>query len=156
MQPYGNKPQPCKFGMDCKFYKQGKCRNYHDANMNGPNNGPKGNPNSGGYGNPKYGGYGNPHKEGYGHQDRHSNGPNNRPQNDGSNAFCKFFQWGECNKPKCNKLHGFTRNNNISRIMYTQDMPIHPSAALGLFSKSGTNYFALRNGNKISFYLYKL
>ena len=177
MQPRG--PQkPCKFGLKCNKYQQGTCTYLHDVQQQGSYGG-QGYPNQGGRGGNNYvpddyrqgggmgqGGYSNSGGRGNGpcqnpKQPPHNpypkpnQNPNSQKPQDPIFNFCKFFQTGECNKgPNCKKLHQYTMNDSVKRMMIEQNIPRHPSASLGMFTNGEQNFFCLKENKDVIFFQY--
>lgn len=195
--------RPCKFGQNCRDFKNGNCTFLHDNNSFGSNPNPFGGSGFGGRGgrggdrdrnnyNSDYnpGGFGGrggrggrgdggnynsnvPYDYntggglggrggrgqdsyqqqgggGYNQGGNSFNQPNqqNQPnmQDNIAQAFCKFFQLGECKNENCKRPHEFVKGDLMRRVFRTIDVPKNENSNLRVLTVDNGKYFTLRMG----------
>lgn len=125
-QPTGMINQLCKFADQCNNFKMGKCRYLHNNSMP---------------------------VEAVGSQTRPPV-PTTGVQAGIEEVLCKNFHHDRCQNQHCKRLHRFSLDDSVKRLIHTEELPNVFNSNLTWLSKGGVNYIPLKLGNRILFFTY--
>ena len=69
-------------------------------------------------------------------------------------VLCKNYHHNRCQNQNCKRLHRFSTDDSVQRLIHTDELPKVFNTNIAWLSKGGANYVPIKEGNHVNFFIY--